>query len=71
MSANQSISDREDSFPHRRLRHLVKKLLHQSCLIIVEIRQPRILLSQPFDLPIIHQCISLHSLHLLLGILPI
>ena len=71
MSANQSISDREDSFPHRRLSQLVEKLLHQSCLIIVEIRQPRILLLQPFKLLIIHQCISLYSLYLLLGILPI
>lgn len=71
MSANQSISDRKDSFPHRRISQLVKKRLHLFCLILVEIRQSCILLLQPFKLPIVQQRIIPHRLYLLFGILPI
>ena len=71
LSSYWNICDGEDPLPDRRLRQLVEKLLHQCSLNPVEIRQPHIFLLQPFKLLIIHQRISLHSLHLLLGIFPI
>ena len=71
LPANQSISDRKDSYPQRRLSQLVKKCLHLFSLIIVEIRQSYILLLQPFKLPIVQQRITLHRLYLLFGIFPI
>lgn len=40
-------------------------------MIVVEIRQSCILLLQLFKLPIVQQCITLHRLYLLFGILPI
>ena len=71
LSANQSISDREDSFPHIRLSQLVKNCLHLFGLIIVESRQSCILLLQPFKLTIVQQRIILHRLYLLFGFFPI